>query len=108
MEACNGYLNFLKILNKFVCTIIDIPNNVRIDKINIKHLPKGWGDYPHLPETRDLGSKFLEKNENLLLAVPSSIFPEGSYNYIINPRHTDLKRIKVSNLKDFNFRPCPR
>ena len=52
--------------------------------IEIDTLPKNW--QTQLEVTRDLGTAWLERNESVLLRVPSAIVPETA-NFLFNPSH---------------------
>ena len=60
--------------------------------INIDALPEDW--VRRLEVTRNLGTVWLEKNENVLLQVPSAIVPE-TQNYLFNPanRQAGVRRM---------------
>src|ERR1700742_3975787 len=57
---------------------IDVPS------IQAHELPEDW--QTRLEVTRDLGTAWLEKSENVLLQVPSAIVPE-TRNCLLNPAH---------------------
>lgn len=65
-------------------------------------LPKGWLDYPAPGASQDTGTHWAEALISAVLAVPSAIVPIER-NYILNPRHPDFKRIKVSGPFPFAF-----
>ena len=58
-------------------------------------LPKDWRT--RLEVSRDLGTAWLEKNESILLRVPSALVPE-TVNFLFNPSHVLAK--------DFRHRYC--
>lgn len=57
--------------------------------------PKGWLDYPASGVSQDAGTRWAEDLISAVLAVPSAIVPTER-NYILNPRHPDFSRIRVS------------
>jgi RES domain-containing protein len=57
---------------------LDVPS------IGVDTLPQGWRT--DLEITRDLGTSWLEKNETVILGVPSAIVPQ-TMNCLFNPGH---------------------
>jgi RES domain-containing protein len=45
--------------------------------------------------TRDPGSAWLERNENVLLRVPSAIVPE-TMDYLFNPAHAQAREFRIA------------
>ena len=65
---------------------IDVPS------INIDSLPEDWR--ARLEVTRDLGANWLEKNESVLLRVPSAIVPE-TMNCLFSPLHRQATEFRI-------------
>ena len=57
---------------------LDVPS------IDVDTLPTGWRT--DLEITRDLGASWLEKNQTVILRVPSAIVPQ-TMNCLFNPAH---------------------
>ena len=79
-----------------------IPDEIEILDLPLESLPKGWDSKPPLLETQYIGDDFVLQNEALLLRVPSSIIPQ-EYNYLINPHHPDIKKIKIISTEKLVF-----
>lgn len=61
-------------------------------------LPKNWSALPIPSSTQQIGRQWLERNEHLVMQVPSSVVPvEG--NYVINPLHQDFKQIEIGEFR---------
>jgi RES domain-containing protein len=75
---------------------IDIPEEVEIVELSIDDLPSGWNSRPPILETQYIGDDFAEQNSAAVLKVPSCIVPP-EYNYLINPKHPDSKKIRVTS-----------
>jgi RES domain-containing protein len=73
---------------------IEIPDDITILEVNIKDLPDDWDSKPPTITTQTIGDDFVLENESAVLKVPSSIVPQ-EYNYLINPNHPDLTKIRV-------------
>ena len=70
--------------------------------IDIKLLPDNWNEYPEPNILKQIGNSFLQKNEYLLLKVPSAIVPE-EFNYLLNPTHPKAGKVKIINKSPFSF-----
>lgn len=73
---------------------IEIPDDIIILEVNIEDLPADWDSKPPTITTQTIGDDFVLENESAVLKVPSSIVPQ-EYNYLINPNHPDLTKIRV-------------
>ena len=81
---------------------IDIPEDIEILELKIDELPENWDSKPPILETQYIGDDFVTQNNAAVLKVPSSIVPP-EYNYLINPNHTDFKKIKVISTQRLVF-----
>jgi RES domain-containing protein len=68
--------------------------------INYKKLKRNWKDDP--PYLQSIGDEFLNSKKSLVLKVPSAII-ELENNFIINPAHPDMKKIKILSCENFIF-----
>ncbi len=75
---------------------IEIPDNIIILEVNAEDLPSGWDAKPPTLITQIIGDDFVAQGDAAVLKVPSSIIPQES-NYLINPNHPDITRIKVKS-----------
>ncbi len=87
---------------KFISIQIDIPPILIMDVESIKVLPKGWRKQPPSVGTKKIGSDWIKSGKSAVLSVPSAIVP-SSRNYLLNPDHSDFKKIKVKKPKTFSF-----
>ncbi len=81
---------------------IEIPNTIAILKIEKSKLPQNWKNFPHPHDTQLIGDKFISETKFLVMQVPSVIV-QGEYNYLINPKHKDLKKVKIIKIENFVF-----
>ena len=84
----------------FVFFKVEIPESVKIATVG--HFPMDWRDFPYQTSTQDIGSQWVLEGKTAVLEVPSAVIPEER-NYIINPIHSDFKKIVISPAKDFRF-----
>ena len=68
--------------------------DVDFPSIKADDLPKDWRT--QLAMTRDLGTIWLEKNESILLEVPSVIVPE-TVNFLFNPSHKQAAKFHIAD-----------
>ena len=86
----------------YVMVTIFIPDNISLQKLNIKDLPPGWNTFPHPVSTQAIGDNFISRNKYCVLQIPSSV-TQGDYNLLINPNHADFKQIKITGTEKFPF-----
>jgi RES domain-containing protein len=68
------------------------------DEFHEKDMPKNRKAYPAPVNLAKLGDKWLLARKKLLLKVPSVIIP-SEFNFIINPLHEDMKKVKISTVE---------
>ncbi len=86
----------------FRVTLIEIPDDLKIKKINKDKLPGNWQEYINYTSCQAIGDAWLKENKTVVLQVPSAIIPE-EYNYLINPQHPDFSTIKIRSIEKFTF-----
>jgi len=59
-------------------------------------------DIHNLKDTRAFGNNWAMQKQSLALKLPSVVLPH-SYNYLINPNHSDFEANKVRDLGDFIY-----
>jgi RES domain-containing protein len=79
---------------------IEIPGSIEPFQIEAVKLKKQWKD--DIAYTRWMGDEFLKANDLLFVKVPSAIIEEEN-NYILNPLHSDFKKIKIKSVYSFRF-----
>ncbi len=88
--------------NDFQLITIEIPEVIKIYKIQQKELPPDWDSIPHSGKTQVLGDDFIKENEFGVMKVPSAVV-KGDSNYLINPNHKDAGKIKILKAEPFIF-----
>jgi len=74
--------------------------DVAVPWIKAHGLPRDWR--MQLEVTRDLGSTWLDKNESVLLQVPSAIVPE-TVNFLFNPFHEQATQFHITDVFAYPF-----
>jgi RES domain-containing protein len=91
----------LMIPNDYCLVEIEVPDN-SITRIAVNQLPANWKDISPPIVLRQTGDEFLKKQTNLLMKVPSAIVP-AEFNYLVNIRHPDMKKVRVLKSEPFDF-----
>lgn len=80
---------------------IEIPddNILAVDKST---LPQDWRSKGYPESTKKIGEEWLKKKEFLTMKIPSSIVPV-SFNYLINPVHSSISRVRIIHSEPFIF-----
>ncbi len=86
----------------YVMMSIDIPDTLSRNTVGIDTLSADWIRDRGISETRAIGDDFIASHSACVLQVPSAIVP-GDYNYLINPDHPDLDKIRILSVDDFPF-----
>lgn len=87
--------------DRFYVTI-EIPDTIAILEVKTDDLPKDWNAKPPTRTTQIIGDDFVHYNEAAVLKVPSSIVPQ-EFNYLINPNHKDIRKIKIIAIEKMGF-----
>jgi RES domain-containing protein len=81
-----------------------VPASVKTNELATSNLPRDWRRSPASAATQRLGNAWLDGTESCVLQVPSAIIPSES-NFLINPSHPDIRRIRVVTRRRFRFDP---
>lgn len=78
-----------------------LAENITVEEIKIDDLPSIWQEESAYPSLQAIGEDWLRSKRTAVLKVPSVIIP-FEYNYILNPKHPELK-ISTNTSFDFKF-----
>lgn len=81
---------------------IDIPDELTIQEITPDELTKDWNALSHIHDTQLIGDQVIKSSAHPLLKVPSAVV-QGEYNYLINPRHPESRKISIREIEPYNF-----
>lgn len=96
MLVHNRFTDFEIDLDLLYISIADI---LEVKEVKNQKLKKDWvNDFEY---TRFMGDQFIKAGTHAVLKVPSAVIKE-EYNFIINPLHTDFKKIKISETIPFS------
>ena len=68
----------------------------------LKNLPPLWNAEPPTFETMQIGDDWVRRGISVALAVPS-VLSTSEINFLLNPRHSDFKKIKISEAIEYRF-----
>lgn len=74
--------------------------DVDVPSVTLDELPDDWRS--SLEVTRDLGTAWLEKNQSVLLRVPSAIVPETA-NFLFNSLHRQAGKFHIAEVFSYPF-----
>jgi RES domain-containing protein len=83
---------------------LEIPDKTGVHEVSPYDLPADWKSFPHAHATQEIGDLFTRSAKYLVMCVPSAVI-QDEYNYLINPRHTDMSKIKLIKVEPFSFDP---
>jgi RES domain-containing protein len=79
----------------------ELPDDVPTERIDLQSLPRNW--YELRDESlRVFGDRWIRAGETVALHVPSAAI-RGEWNVLLNPAHSDIRRIKIQHPKPFEF-----
>lgn len=96
------HLTLATLPDDYMMITINIPDNIKIQKIHLKDLPANWNAFPHIAATQSIGDRFVANGSYCVLQTPSAV-TQGDYNLLINPNHPDCKRISIIAAEKFPF-----
>lgn len=85
---------------------IHLPEDATKERIEVGTLPDDWRKSPPIKELSRRGKEWLERNETVLLAVPSAVV-SGEWNVLINPQHKTARGITISSIEPVTFDDRP-
>ena len=65
-------------------------------------LPANWRISPPSRSTMEIGDHWALERRSAVLALPSAISPADT-NFLLNPEHSDFKRIRIAPPVDYDF-----
>lgn len=81
---------------------LELPDDIPIAELPESELPKDWQTFPHSNATQQIGDAFIQEQETMVLKVPSAAV-QGTYNYLINPRHPQFSQLTIVAVTPFEF-----
>jgi RES domain-containing protein len=70
--------------------------------LSVKNLPPRWNAEPPIFQTMQIGDEWVHAGKSVALAVPS-VLSRSEMNFLLNPKHADFKKIKISQPVEYRF-----
>jgi RES domain-containing protein len=83
---------------------ISIPERVGTERVSEEQLAELMGRSDPLGACRAVGDRWLHRNDELVLEVPSILVPVET-NLILNPAHPRMREVKIVESRKFQFDP---
>ena len=81
---------------------LDLPDELTLEELGPALLPEDWRSVPAPESTQSIGNAWLERSSSVALRVPSVVVPMET-NVLLNPRHPDMTRVRISSNEAFRF-----
>ena len=81
---------------------IELPDDLSIEVIEPITLPEGWHSVPAPAALQTLGSSWLTSGRTAALNVPSAVITVER-NFLLNPRHPEVQRVRILSDEAFSF-----
>jgi RES domain-containing protein len=81
---------------------LKLNSKVKSNSLKIQDLPLGWRGINQIEALQNLGTRWLQNHESLVLEVPSAVLPYES-NYLINPHHSDFHLVSIKEIIPLNI-----
>ena len=81
---------------------IELPDDLTTEVLEPVTLPGSWHSVPAPAELQTLGSSWLTSGRTAALNVPSAVITVER-NYLLNPRHPELQRVRILSDEAFSF-----
>lgn len=79
----------------------EIPDGLKVERIDLKSLPPDWHD-PREASLRRFGDHWVRAAKSVALLVPSAAI-QGEWNLLLNPAHKDFRQVKFGKPVPFKF-----
>ena len=80
---------------------VEVPDEL-IQAVSIADLPAAWQALPSSLTAQNFGAAWLRARKALAIRLPSVVMPE-EYTLMLNPRHEDVVKLRVSKPKEFRL-----
>jgi RES domain-containing protein len=87
---------------RYTLLAVDVADDISAETVEASALPPDWMDKVEV--TREIGSVWLRSRRSALLRVPSALVP-ATFNYVLNPLHTDAPRLRIESTYSYPFDP---
>jgi RES domain-containing protein len=72
--------------------------------VDLRKLPKGWDAQPPGPVSKQIGDDWIKSGRSAVLALPS-VLVSLERTFLLNPKHPDFPKIKITDTGEFVLDP---
>jgi RES domain-containing protein len=81
---------------------VDFDDSLVVELLDLATLPRDWHQSPPPTALQTIGDDWISRGSSVVLRVPSAVI-ENENNYLINPAHTDFKRLVIGSMEAFTL-----
>lgn len=81
---------------------IELPDDLSTEVLDVLTLPEGWHSVPAPAALQALGASWLTSGRTAALNVPSAVITVER-NFLLNPRHPEVQRVRILSDEAFSF-----
>ena len=96
------HLNSEEILFSYSFASAEFDESLILPVEGFRILPDDWNASPPPLEIQRIGDEWAEAQASVVLKVPTPVLPV-EFNYLINIRHPEFTKIKLSKAQPFTF-----
>jgi RES domain-containing protein len=82
---------------------IYVPDIARVEYLEVSDLSSDWSAIPAPDSIVEIGRAWADSCRTLLMRVPSAALRGHEFNFLINPRHPEMKDVKVISVTPFIY-----
>ena len=97
------HLDNTSVLPSFSICPFDFDDSL-VELLGPATLPPDWNQSPPPTSLRTIGDDWISRGSSVVLRVPSAVI-ENENNYLINPAHTDFKKLVIGSMKALKLDP---
>ena len=95
------HLDNTSVLPSFSICPVDFDDSL-VELLDPANLPPDWNQSPPPTSLRTIGDDWISRGSSVALRVPSAVI-ENENNYLINPLHTDFKKLVIGSMEAFKL-----
>lgn len=88
--------------NDLRLAFIELPDNSSSSTLEPESLPKDWRTFPTPAILAELGTRWAESRQTLMLRVPSAIVVDDC-NVLLNPAHPEFTNVRIEKVTAYGF-----
>lgn len=97
------HLNNTSVLPSFSICPVEFDDSL-VALLDLATLPPDWSQSPAPTSLQTIGDDWISRASSVVLRVPSAVI-ENENNYLINPAHTDFKKLVIGTMEALKLDP---